>query len=470
MSQKFRVRNVKFDGGSIYLGQSKSGNPMWTRNPDRIMMHLADCWQAVFNSVRAHRERWTFKDGVKTGSTPLGAHVEGTLPPKTQGEARAMMPWVASCPSMLLMSALRHENTDWFAGLKRKKTMGGGIPDLRRRNRCEPMFMMFARNGKDIAVRFSMASAKIGVVTFNGLTPKEFRQPGRAASWRLRIFIRVSEPVREFTKIIVHPQAGTIVFVNPPVKRHETPVGRAVNGADRGCKHTMAVSDGSMLDIPQAHRRERRRLIHLQRRMSRMDLINKRNGIRSVRDSRRREKVRAEKNKLEARISNRKRDWVEKQTTRLILDNRMFAIEKLDVKRMTKRPKPKPDPNHPGQYLHNGAKAKSGLNRSILSNNWGMIRQRLKDKAKLYDTILKEVNPAYTSQTCSQCHYRDRNNRKSQAVFHCLNCGYTDNADSNASNNIRDDAFITTPDEGFRRGGIHQDTTGTTVPTVVRGA
>ncbi|MHB8189792.1 MAG: zinc ribbon domain-containing protein, partial [Ferrimicrobium sp.] len=32
--------------------------------------------------------------------------------------------------------------------------------------------------------------------------------------------------------------------------------------------------------------------------------------------------------------------------------------------------------------------------------------------------------------------YTDKKNRKSQAIFHCLSCNYTDNADVNAARNI----------------------------------
>lgn len=46
------------------------------------------------------------------------------------------------------------------------------------------------------------------------------------------------------------------------------------------------------------------------------------------------------------------------------------------------------------------------------------------------------INPAYTSQRCHQCGHTAKKNRESQAVFRCVNCGYTDNADINAARNI----------------------------------
>lgn len=52
-------------------------------------------------------------------------------------------------------------------------------------------------------------------------------------------------------------------------------------------------------------------------------------------------------------------------------------------------------------------------------------------------TVVK-IDPRYTSQTCSRCGYHHRSNRRSQSLFKCRACGYTLNADLNASLNIRE--------------------------------
>jgi Domain of unknown function (DUF4143)/Putative transposase DNA-binding domain len=46
------------------------------------------------------------------------------------------------------------------------------------------------------------------------------------------------------------------------------------------------------------------------------------------------------------------------------------------------------------------------------------------------------VDPKYISQICSQCGCKHPDNRKTQADFACLSCGYQDNADHNAAVNI----------------------------------
>ncbi|HEC42380.1 MAG TPA: transposase, partial [Bacteroides sp.] len=47
-----------------------------------------------------------------------------------------------------------------------------------------------------------------------------------------------------------------------------------------------------------------------------------------------------------------------------------------------------------------------------------------------------EVDSRYTSQRCSGCGHTAKENRPSQAVFRCLDCGYEENADVNAARNI----------------------------------
>lgn len=68
------------------------------------------------------------------------------------------------------------------------------------------------------------------------------------------------------------------------------------------------------------------------------------------------------------------------------------------------------------------------------------LRTKIKYKAEECGIELKLVNPQYTSQRCSQCGYIDKQNRpkeeKGQAFFQCMKCGFSVNADYNASVNL----------------------------------
>jgi len=76
---------------------------------------------------------------------------------------------------------------------------------------------------------------------------------------------------------------------------------------------------------------------------------------------------------------------------------------------------------------------KAGLNRGILRSGWGLLVRRLEDKAP--DRVEK-VKAAFTSQRCSACGHIAAESRKSQALFACVACNFTLNADVNAARNI----------------------------------
>jgi transposase len=137
--------------------------------------------------------------------------------------------------------------------------------------------------------------------------------------------------------------------------------------------------------------------------------------------------------KLYARAGDRRRDWVEKTSTDLARRFDIIRVEDLRIAQMTRRPKPKPDPDRPGAYLANRRRAKAGLNRGILANGWGDLVTRLEHKAA---GRVEKVKAAYTSQTCSVCGHCASDSRESQAVFRCVACGHQANADVNAAVNI----------------------------------
>lgn len=64
------------------------------------------------------------------------------------------------------------------------------------------------------------------------------------------------------------------------------------------------------------------------------------------------------------------------------------------------------------------------------------LHKRIEEKAACVGIEVKYVKPAYTSQRCSKCGNIDSENRPSQAVFVCKECGYKLNADVNAARNI----------------------------------
>ncbi|MCL4299009.1 MAG: transposase [Anaerolineae bacterium] len=73
------------------------------------------------------------------------------------------------------------------------------------------------------------------------------------------------------------------------------------------------------------------------------------------------------------------------------------------------------------------------MNRVLRAGQLGYIRDRLKFKLDERGIRYRSVQPAYSSQECSQCGFTFSLNRRTQADFECLWCGFRTHADHNAS-------------------------------------
>ena len=72
------------------------------------------------------------------------------------------------------------------------------------------------------------------------------------------------------------------------------------------------------------------------------------------------------------------------------------------------------------------------MNRLIGRTYRSFVKAKLARLEEQYGIQIIEVNPAYTSQECSRCHYVSKDNRKTQKDFVCQHCHFSCNADVNA--------------------------------------
>lgn len=135
-----------------------------------------------------------------------------------------------------------------------------------------------------------------------------------------------------------------------------------------------------------------------------------------------------------ARKANLRRNAAHRISKRLADEpaTKIVVAEKLNIKGMVLTPKAKKDPES-GRWLRNGAKAKAGLNRSILNIGWGSILDKLRYKLEERDKLLVQIDPKHSSQECEKCGHTTPNNRQTQALFACVACGHAANADTNAA-------------------------------------
>lgn len=154
--------------------------------------------------------------------------------------------------------------------------------------------------------------------------------------------------------------------------------------------------------------------------------------------SKRRAEIKRQVVNLHHHIANQRKDFNHKLSRQWVDRFGTIVFEDLQIANMVRKPKPKKGDAMAGEpeYLPNGAAAKRGLNREILSAGWGMLQQYCVGKAESAGRCVLFVSPQNTSRRCSSCGYTDKNNRLTQADFFCLNCGKGMNADINAAKNI----------------------------------
>ena len=76
-------------------------------------------------------------------------------------------------------------------------------------------------------------------------------------------------------------------------------------------------------------------------------------------------------------VRNQRQDFQHQAARALVNRFGLIVFEDLKITNMSKAPEPKPDPEHVGAYLPNGASAKAGLNTSILDAGWGQFQSPL---------------------------------------------------------------------------------------------
>ncbi|MBV9849719.1 MAG: transposase [Armatimonadetes bacterium] len=174
-------------------------------------------------------------------------------------------------------------------------------------------------------------------------------------------------------------------------------------GIDVGLKTFAALSNGEMIENPRFFRKDERALAKAQRKLSKQK-----------RGSRERRKAKQVVSRIHERVRHRRHDFVHQTVRRIVNRFGVIVVEKLNVKGMVQ--------NH-------------CLAKSISDASWSMFRNVLSQKAERAARVYAEINPAYTSMTCSGCGHIAKK-PLSQRQHDCPMCGLSLDRDTNAAINI----------------------------------
>ena len=190
-------------------------------------------------------------------------------------------------------------------------------------------------------------------------------------------------------------------------------------GIDMGVKRFATLSNGDFVEPLNPLKQEQEKLAKLQRKLARQ-----KKGSRNSRKTKR--KIA----RLHRYIADSRRDFLHKISTKIAKNHSIICVEDLKVSNMSASASGTKE--SPGKNV----RQKSGLNRSILDQGWYGFFQMLSYKLEQRGGKLIKVDPRNTSRTCPRCGLVSAENRKSQATFACIGCGYRSNADEVGAINI----------------------------------
>ncbi|WP_419688376.1 RNA-guided endonuclease InsQ/TnpB family protein [Burkholderia theae] len=176
-------------------------------------------------------------------------------------------------------------------------------------------------------------------------------------------------------------------------------------GIDFGLTDFVVLSTGEKVAALNEFRKNEARLAKLQRRLAKKQI-----------GSANRRKARLKIARMHARITDRRRDFLHKLSTRLINENQVIAIESLAVSHMLKNRR---------------------LAKSISDAGWSEFVRQLTYKAKWYGRVLIGIDRWYpSSKRCSGCGHIVAELPLKVRAWVCPECGTPHDRDINAARNV----------------------------------
>lgn len=170
-------------------------------------------------------------------------------------------------------------------------------------------------------------------------------------------------------------------------------------GIDVGLSNFAVFSDETIITNPRFFKEEEKKIAKLQ----------------SRRDKTKNKKLNKAIQKRHNKVKNKRKDFCHKLSRKIVNKYSKIFVEDLNINAM------KEDMKY--------------LSKSINDASWNLFINNLIYKAEDAGRLIKLVNPAYTSQDCSNCSYRVKK-KLSERIHNCPNCGLKIDRDLNAAKNI----------------------------------
>jgi len=357
----------------------------------QVMARAFGCARVVFNDgLRARQQAHAAGEPYLTDAG-LSARL-------TAAKAAPERAWLGEVSAVILQQSLADLNAAYRRFFESQKAVrewkAGGRKGPKPREAGPPRFK--SRKDTRQGIRFT-ANARFRVLPNGSLRlPKIGDVP-----------VRWSRPLPSGpSSVTVILDAAGRYFASFVVEAGEDPLPASGSevGIDLGLTHFAVLSDGRKVSNPRFLRRAERKLRKAQQALSR-----------KARGSRNRAKARVKVARVHARAADTRRDWLHKESARVIRDSQAVYVEDLCVAGL----------------------GRTRLAKSVHDAGWSAFTAMLEYKARKHGRTFARIGRFEpTSQVCSACGIKDGPKPLNVREWTCAACGTVHDRDVNAARNI----------------------------------
>ena len=194
-----------------------------------------------------------------------------------------------------------------------------------------------------------------------------------------------------------------------------------VKGLDMSLTNFFVDDEGNSPQYDRNYRKAEKKIAQLQEKIS------------TSRCTQLKKKLRLRLARLHEHIANKRKDFNEKLSTKLVKENDVIVIESLSLKDIAKFKK---------WSERKESKDKNNHGKSVNDLGWCYFVNRLKAKAEEQGKVIIEANKWFaSSKTCNICGYVNKDLTISERSWICPRCGTDHQRDENAAINLKNVAY-----------------------------
>ena len=334
-----------------------------------------------------------------------------TFKPKTEKEWKVIYPFLSEVSSTSLQQARMDCDqafVNFFKSNKGTRKGKSGFPKFKSKKDNHQSYREpnVNRNCKVFFENRTVKIPKIGKIVFKDRAfPKWWNQIQKLCS----MTISKSCSGNYYVSILFEISPGTYM-----VENRKEAIGLDFSPSEMYVSsESQTGKDLGYIAQKQAHSKK---LKKLQRRFAKKQMVAVENYPRKV-SSKNREKARIKLARLEERIANCRKDWIEKESLRLVRSYDKVVVEDLNLKGISK-------------FLRNA--------KNMNDTSWATFVLRLQAKGKDYNCkVIKADRYFPSSQICSRCGFQYKGLKLSEREWTCCNCRTHHIRDVNAAINLK---------------------------------